>query len=196
LRPRSGLVSRKLERDDTTLVVIDVQEGFRKAVPGFDRVARAVATLVAGAEVLGVPVVTTEQYPKGLGTTAPEVAEYLPTGTEPIEKVVFSAAQADGFDLSQRAQALVCGIESHVWGSQTALDLLEDGIEVHVPIDAVGSRTDENTLVGLRRMERAGAVETSVEAALFELLGRAGTEEFKAIQRLILDYAPNPEVVG
>lgn len=189
-------MSRKLERDDTTLVVIDVQEGFRKAVPGFDRVARAVATLVAGAEVLGVPVVTTEQYPKGLGTTATEVAEYLPTGTEPIEKVVFSAAQADGFDLSQRAQALVCGIESHVCVSQTALDLLEDGIEVHVPIDAVGSRTDENTLVGLRRMERAGAVETSVEAALFELLGRAGTEEFKAIQRLILDYAPNPEVVG
>jgi hypothetical protein len=138
--------------------------------------------------------VITEQYPKGLGNTAPEVADHLPEGTEPLEKVVFSAADAEGFDLGGREQALVCGIESHVCVSQTVLDLLEAGVDVQVPLDAVSSRTDENKRVGLHRMERAGAMLTSVEAALFELLGRAGTDEFKTVQKLILDYAPNPGI--
>jgi nicotinamidase-related amidase len=185
-------VNGKLRRDRTTLVVVDVQEAFRKAVPDFERVAKAAATLIEGAEALGVPIVISEQYPKGLGETAPEVAEHLPEGTEPLEKVVFSAAEAEGFDLGGREQALVCGIESHVCVSQTVIDLLEGGTEVQVPLDAVGSRTEENKRVGLHKMERAGAVLTSVEAALFELLGRAGTDEFKTVQKLILDYAPNP----
>ena len=189
-------MSRKLGRDSTALVVVDVQEGFRKAIPDFDRVAKATAILIAGAEALDVPVVITEQYPKGLGETAPEVSEYLPDGTRPIEKVVFSAAEAEGFDLGDRGQALVCGIETHVCVNQTALDLLEAGTDVHVVEDAVASRTEENKRVGLHKMEQAGAVLTSVETALFELLGRAGTDEFKAVQKLILDYAPNPEVVA
>ena len=154
----------------------------------------ASATLIEGAEALDVPIVITEQYPKGLGNTAPEVADHLPEGTEPLEKVVFSAADAEGFDLGGREQALVCGIESHVCVSQTVLDLLEAGVDVQVPLDAVSSRTDENKRVGLHRMERAGAMLTSVEASLFELLGRAGTDEFKTVQKLILDYAPNPGI--
>ena len=184
----------KLQRDRTALVVVDVHEGFRRAIPDFERIARATATLIQGAEAMGVPVIATEQYPKGLGKTVPEVSERLPDGAAPIEKVVFSAAEAEGFDLAGRDQALVCGIESHVCVSQTAIDLLEGGTEVHVPLDAVGSRTEENKRVGLHKMERAGAVLTSVEAALFELLGRAGTDEFKEIQRLILEYAPNPGI--
>jgi nicotinamidase-related amidase len=186
----------KLEADRTTLLVIDVQEGFRKAIPEFERVAKATATLVEGAGLLGVPVVVTEQYPKGLGETVPEVADHLPEDTEPVEKVVFSAPEADGFDLGGRDQVLICGIETHVCVSQTAIDLLEGGTEVHLVLDAVGSRTGENYRVGLHKMERAGAIVTSVEASLFELLGRAGTDEFKEIQRLILDFAPNPEAVG
>ena len=185
-------MSAKLHPDRTTLVVVDVQEGFRKAIPDFERVANATATLIEGAEVLGVPILITEQYPKGLGETAPEVAAHLPEGTEPLEKVRFSAAEADGFDLRGRDQALVCGIESHVCVSQTAIDLLEAGVEVQVPLDGVASRTEENKHVGLHKMERAGAVLTSVEAALFELLGGAGTDEFKTVQKLILEYAPNP----
>jgi nicotinamidase-related amidase len=185
---------RRLERERTALVVVDVQEGFRKAVPDFERVAKATATLVEGAEVLGVPIVITEQYPKGLGETAAEVAEHLPDGTHPLEKVVFSAADAEGFDLGGRDQALLCGVESHVCVSQTAIDLLEAGLEVQVPLDAVSSRTEENKRVGLHKMERAGAVLTSVEASLFELLGKAGTDEFKRIQKLILEYAPNPGI--
>jgi nicotinamidase-related amidase len=191
-------VNGKLKPDRTTLVVVDVQEGFRKAIPDFERVAKATATLIEGAEVLGVPIVISEQYPKGLGETAPEVAEHLPEGTEPLEKVVFSAAEADGFDLAGRDQALVCGIETHVCVNQTVLDLLDGGTEVQVAEDAVGSRTEENKLVGLHKMERAGAMLTSVETALFELLGRAGTDEFKTVQRLILEYAPtvDAEVVA
>jgi nicotinamidase-related amidase len=189
-------VSAKLDPNRTTLVVVDVQEAFRKAIPDFDHIAGAIATLIEGAGIIGVPVVLTEQYPKGLGETVPEVAEHLPEGTEPLEKVVFSAAEAEDFDLGGRDQALVCGVETHVCVNQTALDLLDSGVDVQVAEDAVGSRTDENKQVGLHKMERAGAEITSVETALFELLGRAGTDEFKRIQKLILDYAPNPEVVG
>jgi nicotinamidase-related amidase len=157
---------------------------------------QAIATLIEGAEAIGLPVIATVQYPKGLGETVPEVSEHLPKGVEPLEKLCFSAAEADGFDLGGRDQALVCGIETHVCVNQTVLDLLGSGTEVHVAEDAVGSRFAENKQVGLHKMERAGAVLTSVETALFELLGRAGTDEFKRIQKLILDYAPNPEVVG
>ena len=173
-------------------MVIDVQEAFRKAVPSFDEVARAAAALVRGAEAVEIPIVVTEQYPKGLGRTAPEVAEHLPEGVEPIEKVCFSAPQAEGFDLHGRDQALVCGIEAHVCVNQTVLDLVDEGIEVHVASDAVGSRFEENKEVGLEKAESAGAVITSVETALFELVGRAGTEEFKRVQSVVLDYAPNP----
>ncbi len=185
----------RLERDRAALVVVDVQEGFRKAIPDFERIARATATLIRGAEAIGIPIVVTEQYPKGLGETAAEVSEHLPDGTAPIEKVVFSAAEAEGFDLSDRDQALVCGIETHVCVNQTVLDLLAEGKEVEVAEDAVGSRTEENRRIGLNKMERAGATLTSVETALFELLGRAGSDEFKAIQKLILEYAPNPETM-
>lgn len=181
----------KLDPNRTTLLVIDVQEAFRKALPRFDEVARGVAALVRGAEALGVPVVITEQYPQGLGRTVDEVAAHMPAGTGPIEKVCFSAAEADGFDLRGRDQALVCGIEAHVCVNQTVLDLLEEGIEVHLARDAVGSRLDANRDVALGKAERAGAVITSVETALFELVGRAGTEGFKEVQTLVLEFAPN-----
>jgi nicotinamidase-related amidase len=176
--------ARVLDRDRAVLVVVDVQEAFRKAVLDFERVARAVATLATGARILGVPVIVTEQYPKGLGHTVEELAEAL-DGIEPIEKVCFSAAAADGFDLGGRDQALLCGIETHVCVSQTAHDLLDRGVEVHVARDAVSSRTAENRELGLRKMESSGAILTSVETALFELLGTAAAEEFKQVQGLV-----------
>jgi nicotinamidase-related amidase len=186
-------VTGKLDPGRAALVVIDVQEAFRKALPeGFDRVARATAALVEGAEAVGIPIHVTEQYPKGLGSTVPEVADRLPDGVEPIAKVCFSAAQADGFDLGGRDQALVCGIEAHVCVNQSVLDLIDAGVEVHVAEDAVGSRFERNKEIGLQKMERAGAVVTSVETALFELVGAAGSDEFKQVQKLVLDYAPNP----
>lgn len=185
-RPGGGGMSL-LSREHAALVVVDVQEAFR-GYASFDGVASSCAKLVRGARILGLPAVVSEQYPKGLGHTAPE----LGLEDEPlIEKSVFSAVRAEGFDRSEigehgRTQALVCGIETHVCVSQTVHDLLGRGIEVHVPADAVGSRHTLDYERGLERMERAGAVITTVEAALFELLERAGTPEFKEVQRLIL----------
>lgn len=171
-----------LVRDRAALVVIDVQEGFRPYAV-FDDVAAACGRLVDGARVLDVPIVATEQYPKGLGTTAPEVGL---DGERRVEKTVFSAVRAEGFDLGGRDQAIVCGIEAHVCVSQTVHDLLERGVEVHVPADAVGSRRPVDYERALPRLERAGAVVTTVEAALLELCERAGTPEFKAVQKVIL----------
>jgi nicotinamidase-related amidase len=178
------VTSRVLDRDRAALVVVDVQEAFRPAVLDFERVAQNAAVLVQGAQILGLPVVATEQYPKGLGHTVPEVAEHL-DGVEPLEKVCFAATDADGFDLDGRDQAIVCGIESHVCVSQTAHGLLDRGLEVHVARDAVSSRSEENRELGLHKMESAGAVVTSVETALFELLGAAGSDEFKQVQGLV-----------
>jgi nicotinamidase-related amidase len=171
-----------LVRDRAALVVVDVQEGFR-SYDTFADVARACAKLLQGARLLEIPAIVTEQYPKGLGATAPEVG----LQDEPrIEKTVFSAVRADGFDLAGRDQAIVCGIEAHVCVSQTVHDLLAEGIEVHVPADAVGSRHELDYQRGLERMQRAGAIVGTVEASLFELLERAGTPEFKAVQKLII----------
>jgi nicotinamidase-related amidase len=175
----------KLDRKRAALVVIDVQEAFRKALPDFDRVAQSVATLVQGAEAMEVPIVVSEQYPQGLGRTVPEVSEHLPDDLEPIEKVCFSAAQAEGFDLDGLDQAMVCGIETHVCVNQTVLDLLDQGVEVHLAADAVGSRSEENRQLGLHKAERSGAVLTSVETALFELLRGSDAAEFKQVQALV-----------
>jgi nicotinamidase-related amidase len=170
-----------LERDRTALVVIDVQEAFRP-YSIFAHVLRGCAKLVAAARVLDLPIVVTEQYPKGLGSTAAEIGL---DGEPRIEKTVFSAVRAKGFDLHGRDQAIVCGIEAHVCVSQTVHDLLARGVEAHVPADAVGSRNDLDYERALPRLERAGAVVTTIEAALLELCERAGTPEFKQVQALI-----------
>ena len=171
-----------LQRDRAALVVVDVQEGFR-SYADFEAVAAACSRLVEGARILDVPRIATEQYPKGLGHTAPEVGL---TDEPVVEKTVFSAARADGFDLGGREQAVVCGIEAHVCVAQTVHDLLDAGVEVHVPADAVASRHRVDHEHALARLERAGAVVTTVEAALLELCERAGTPEFKAVQKVIL----------
>jgi nicotinamidase-related amidase len=171
-----------LQRDRAALVVVDVQEGFRP-YDVFGGVAASCAKLLAAARILDVPALVSEQYPKGLGHSAPE----LGIEDEPrIEKTVFSAARADGFDLHGRQQAIVCGIETHVCVSQTVHDLLDRGVEVHVPADAVGSRHEIDYQRALERLQRAGAVVSTVESSLFELLERAGTPEFKSVQKLIL----------
>jgi nicotinamidase-related amidase len=175
-----------LQRDHAALLVVDVQEAFR-SYDSFAGVAAACAKLLQGARILELPALVSEQYPKGLGSSAPE----LGLQNEPrIEKTVFSAARAEGFDrlgIGRHGadQAIVCGIETHVCVSQTVHDLLAEGVEVHVPADAVGSRHQLDYERGLERLERAGAVITTVESVLFELLERAGTPEFKAVQGLI-----------
>ncbi len=171
-----------LDRERAALVVVDVQEAFRP-YPSFEGVARSCAKLIEAARILALPALVSEQYPKGLGNSAPELGL---AEERRIEKTVFSAARADGFDLDGRSQVVVCGIETHVCVSQTVHDLLERGLEVHVPADAVGSRHELDYERGLERLERAGAVVSTVESVLFELLGSADAPEFKAVQRLVL----------
>jgi nicotinamidase-related amidase len=178
-----GGATRLFDRRSTALVVVDVQEGFR-SYGCFGDVAAGCGRLVEGARILGVPVIATEQYPKGLQRTAPEVG--LAEDAVPVEKSVFSAVRADGFNLAGRNQVLICGIEAHVCVAQTTLDLLDRGVAVQVVTDAVGSRHAHDREVGLHRLDRAGATLTTVEAALLELCERAGTPEFKAVQKVIL----------
>jgi nicotinamidase-related amidase len=178
-----------LRREETGLVIVDVQEGFRPVIDGFEAMAANVGLLAEGFGVLGRPVVASEQYPKGLGHTVPEVAERLPEGTATIEKLRFSACGVGDFDSVLDALGcrswVVCGIETHVCVNQTVLDLLARGHEVHVAADAVSSRTAENRSLGLEKMRAAGARVTSAEMALFEMLEEAGSPEFKAISRLV-----------
>jgi nicotinamidase-related amidase len=174
--------ARVLDRARAVLVVVDVQEAFRPAVAEFAATARAAGRLLSGARLLDVPAIVTEQYPQGLGATVDEVGL---DGEQPLAKTVFAASRADGFELGGRDQVLLCGIEAHVCVSQTAHDLLDDGVEVHVAADAISSRSPADRAVGLRKMEQAGAIVTSVETALLELCERAGTPEFKAVQGLI-----------
>ena len=178
-----------LEAGRAALVVIDMQESFRPHMPDFAERAARVATAARGALLLGLPVLVTEQYPKGLGRTVEEVRAALPDDQEYVEKTAFSSCGARHFlarlEATGARQVLVCGIEAHVCVNQTTHDLLAWGLQVHLLTDAITSRSAENRRVGLSKMERAGAIPSSVELALFELMRDAGHEQFKAIQKLI-----------
>jgi nicotinamidase-related amidase len=180
--------SLRLTRTKAGLVVVDVQERLLPAMFERQRVVQNTMRLLHGAAVLQVPIFATEQYRKGLGPTVPEVATAIP-GFAPLEKLAFSACGAAGFiDALKKkkvSEAILCGIEAHVCVSQTCLDLLEQGLRVFVVADAVSSRTPENYRFGLDRMRAAGAVVVSTEMVLFELLERAGTDEFKQILNLV-----------
>lgn len=181
----------RLVRERTALLVIDVQERLCAAMDPLRLAAvrRNTVILLEAAKVLGLPVLVTEQYPKGIGPTLAELAAAFPEGQSVIEKVCFSCADSDKFMESLRDsgrdQLLLTGMETHVCVFQTARDLARDGFTPHVVEDAVISRTEENRAIGLGLMERAGATRTGTETALFDLLGRAGTPEFKAIAPLI-----------
>jgi nicotinamidase-related amidase len=181
--------ARLLDRGAAVLVVIDVQEAYRTVLHEYDRVARAVVTMVRGAAVLGVPMLVTEQYPKGLGHTVAEVVEHVPAGVTPIEKVSLSCCGAPRFvtelERHARRQVVLVGIEAHACVNQTAHDLIAAGYQVHVVRDATSSRRPEDYAVGCDKMIAAGAIPASVESALLELLRSAEAPEFKAIQRLI-----------
>jgi nicotinamidase-related amidase len=178
----------RLIRSSTGLVVVDIQERLLPAMVGPEQLVQNALRLLKGAAALGLPVFSTEQYPKGLGPTVPQVATAIP-GFAPMEKLAFSARGAAGFLSALKArkvtEILLCGIEAHVCVAQSCLDLLDEGFNVFVAADAISSRTTQNCRIGLERMRDAGAVIVSTEMALFELVGQAGTEEFKQILGLV-----------
>jgi nicotinamidase-related amidase len=172
-----------LRPERTALVVVDLQEKLLPAIEDRERVVKNSLLLLRLAEILKLPVVLTSQYKKGLGEIVPEVRAAAP-GIEPIDKVAFGCFADPAFlerlrSLEDRDQLLVTGIEGHICVFQTVLGALEKGYDVHVVTDAVGSRTDENYRVGLARMERAGALLSSAEMAIYELLGRSDGDAFK-----------------
>jgi nicotinamidase-related amidase len=172
----------------TGLLVIDIQQPLLDVMWNRDTLLLNAPRLIAGARLLGVPIVVTEQNPTRLGATVPPVAEALGEHT-PLSKMSFSCCGEEpamrAIEAPNREAWLLCGVEAHVCVSQTALDLLARGHRVHVVSDATGSRTRANREAGLERVRQAGAVVTTTEMALFELLGTAEAEQFKAVQRLI-----------
>lgn len=181
----------RLSAETTALVLVDFQERLYRAMEPDrkDEVLSNTLLLLSLARTLRLPVLVTEQYPAGLGPTVPAVKQQLPEGTRVWEKLVFSAWGAAGFPEafreSKARSAILAGMESHVCVLGTALDLLEEGVSVHVAADAVISRTRANWATGLRLMEQAGSVVSSTETVIFQLLGRAGTEAFKAMSKLL-----------
>jgi len=178
-----------LDSKKAALVVVDIQEGFRNAIPDFALVASRASNAVRGFQILGVPIFVTAQYPKGLGRTAEEILFVLPDDFEVFEKTTFSSCGAEPFvaklgELGIK-QVVLCGLETHVCVSQTAHDLLDRGLQVHLLTDCVCSRFEENKTAGLAKMRQSGVIPSSIEMAFFELMRDAKHEHFKEIQALI-----------
>jgi nicotinamidase-related amidase len=167
-------------------LVIDIQNKIDAVMADDGHLARVVA-LIEGCRELGVPVVASEQYPKGLGSTVAEIHDRLPGAA--LVKDSFSCVREPSIrgaiEAVERCQIIVVGIEAHVCVLQTAVDLVDLGLEVHVPHDAVNSRRPADKEWALHRMAASGAVITSTESVLFELLELCGTDEFRSVSRLI-----------
>jgi nicotinamidase-related amidase len=181
-----------LSRARTALLVVDMQERLAAAMPEevLPKIVRNTCVLIEAARRFGLPIVVTQQYPKGLGTTLPAIDDALRGAhVHRFDKLEFSAAASPELaalvPTLGRDQWLVCGLEAHVCVYQTARGLIDRGYQVQVVADASASRTKTNWEIGRGLVERAGGVVTSTEICVFELLGRAGTEDFKALSRLI-----------
>jgi nicotinamidase-related amidase len=176
-----------LKRKHTAFLVIDVQERLLPVIANKEMVVANTNILIKGSEILGVPLIVTEQYPKGLGNTSKEVT--LPEGKEVIEKMCFSCFLSEPVKIQLNKlkirSVVLAGIEAHICVLKTALDLLDNGFEVHVVADAVGSRNENNHRIALKRMKQSGAFIVSTEMVLFQLIDVAGTDEFKQISKLI-----------
>ncbi len=180
---------RILDSSQAALLVVDIQEAFRDVIPDFARLASRAVIAVRAFRILELPIFVTEQYPKGLGHTAEEIRGELPDDFGYLEKTLFSSCGAARLEQSCHAagikQMVVCGLETHVCVNQTAHDLLDRGFDVHLLTDCVASRTDADRLAGLQKMLASGAISSSLEMALFELMRDARHEKFKQIQQLI-----------
>jgi nicotinamidase-related amidase len=180
------LVRRPLEADQCALVVIDIQEKLLPPIFQREQLVRNAQLLIRAAGILKIPALVSTQYAKGLGATVPEVASLLP-GTDAIDKTLFSCFGSDVFCSmvrrlpGQRTTLLLCGMESHICVAQTALAALREGHLVHVASDAVSSRTEWNWKIGLDRMRAAGAIISSTEMMMYELMRSSSSAAFKEL---------------
>lgn len=177
-----------LDSEEAVLVIIDIQERLAAVMDMREQVIRNTTHLIELAKMLKIPIIVTEQYPKGLGRTLPELQTVLPEYA-PVEKTAFNCCSEPSFmkeiNRQKRKKAIIAGMETHICVLQTCIGLIKDGVVPHIVGDAVCSRTKQNWKMGLRFMRDSGAVVTGTETVLFQLLGVAGTEEFKAVSRMI-----------
>ncbi|HKR94328.1 MAG TPA: hydrolase [Candidatus Angelobacter sp.] len=172
-----------LRPEDCALAVIDIQEKLLSAIFEKERLVRNAQLLVRLADILSLPIIVSTQYEKGLGKTIDEISMMLPT-MKPVDKLEFGCFGNSDYcstvgKLENRDTLLLCGMESHICVMQTALGALNQGLNVHVAADAMSSRTEMNWKIGLNRMQAAGAVISSTEMMIYELLGKSGTPAFK-----------------
>ena len=177
-----------LNKDNSVLLVVDIQEKLAVVMNQKDKVTRNCLHVLEAAKLLSIPIIVTEQYPKGLGQTINEIREALPAYA-PLEKITFDCCRGDGFlqkiAALRKTHIILTGMETHVCVLQTCLGLLEKGYFVHLVSDAVCSRKKDDYKTGRNMMRDAGAVITCTETILFQLLEKAGTPEFKAISKRI-----------
>jgi nicotinamidase-related amidase len=180
------IARRPLNADSCALVVVDIQEKLLPPIFEKEQLVRNSQLLIRAAGILKIPAIVSTQYAKGLGGTVPEIASLLP-GTDAIDKNLFSCFGSDVFCTllkrlpGKRNTLLLCGMESHICVMQTALAALREGYLVHVASDAVGSRTEWNWKIGLDRMRAAGAVISSTEMMIYELMRSSATPAFKEL---------------
>jgi len=185
----------RLTASDTALVVCDIQERFRPVISGMPAVIDAARRMVRGAVALQMPVVVTEQYPKALGNTVEELKGILPEGTLVQDKFDFTMmvdpVKQRLKELTAVRKVLLLGIEAHVCVFQTVVDLLEDGYEVHLVVDAVSSKRPSDRATAIQRIVQMGGLLVSSEMALFQLCGSAKHPAFKAISALAKEDRPD-----
>jgi nicotinamidase-related amidase len=180
------MARRPLVPEQCALVVIDIQEKLLPPIFQREQLVRNSQLLIRAAGILNIPALVSTQYAKGLGATVPEIASLL-TGTEPVDKTLFSCFGSDAFCSllkrlpGQRTTLLLCGMESHICVTQTALGALREGYLVHVASDAVSSRTEWNWKIGLERMRAAGAIISSTEMIIYELMRSSSSAAFKEL---------------
>ncbi|MCX5900531.1 MAG: hydrolase [Proteobacteria bacterium] len=178
-----------LHIENTILVCIDIQESLAKAMFDRERLVANTRKLIAGFNAFTLPILWTEQNPERLGPTLPEIAEVMPAGARPVSKMSFSCCGSEEFVAAlkahRRPDVLLAGIETHICVLQTAMELAGLGFRVQVAADCVCSRTPQNNAIGIERMRSMGVQITSVETALFELLGSAAAPAFKEIAKLV-----------
>ena len=176
------------QKENSALFVIDIQEKLIPVIFENERVIENAVKLINGFKVLNVPIFCTEQYPKGLGHTETKVKEAL-GDVEPIHKMSFSCAGAGNLfdELKNKGieRVVLCGVEAHVCVMQTSLDLIANGFQVHVAADAVSSRRKLDWEITIERMRSNGVEVTLTESVLFEMLNVCGTDEFKAISKIV-----------
>jgi len=178
----------RLTLDRSVLVVVDMQERFRDLIHGVDQVLDSTTRLIKFCQQLDVPILVTEHYSRGLGVTVMELRDLF-TPLKPLEKIHFSCACNEGFQKALaktgRDQIILCGIEAHICIYQTAADLIREGKQVAVAIDAVSSCTAANRQIGLERMNELGTQNMGVQMLMFELMHKAGTSDFRNVSGLM-----------